>query len=124
MFGRSIRSNLGLPFVDQIDYGDYERKEIERVRNRADIWNKKHRTKKLPDLQPNDLVWVNSPTDLGKQGIVVRKDTTPESYWVQVDSKVISRNRKHLFLVTDVRSKNSYVSTDDSRGRLIDVTGN
>jgi len=40
MFGRSIRSNLGLPFVDQIDYGDYDRKEIDRVRNRADIWNK------------------------------------------------------------------------------------
>jgi len=40
MFDRSIRSNLGLPFVDQIDYGDYERKEIDRVRNRADKWNK------------------------------------------------------------------------------------
>lgn len=124
MFGRSVRSNLGLPFVDQIDYGDYERKEIDRVRNRADKWNKKYRTKKLPDLQPNDLVWVNSPTDLGKQGVVVKKDTTPEIYWVQVDSKFIRRNRKHLFLLTNQRSKNSSGSIDDSRGRLIDITSN
>jgi len=53
MFGRSVRFNLGLPFVDQIDYADYERKEIDRVKNRADKWNKKYRTKKLPDLQPH-----------------------------------------------------------------------
>jgi len=124
MFGRSVRSNLGLPFVDQIDYADYERKEIDRAKNRADKWNKKYRTKKLPDLQPNDLVWVNSLTDLGKQGVVVRKDTTPESYWVQVDSKVIRRNRKHLFLLANPGSKNSSGSIDDSRGCLIDVTSN
>jgi len=51
----------------------------------------------------------------------VKKDTTTESYWVQVSSKVIKRKRKHLFPLTNTSFKNSTVSEDDRRARLIEI---
>ena len=60
---------------------------------------KKYRVRNLTELNKGDRVWVKSPTDVGREGFVVRKDTHPDSFWVRVGDSELRRNRKHLFLL-------------------------
>ena len=116
MFGRGIRSNLGFPYESDIDYGQFERKRKSKVKKK---WDKKHRVSVLPELVPGQLVYVKAPTDAGAQGLVLRKDSAPESYWVKVGLSELRRNRKHLFLLnSDIGSSNedSDLSDPVSRG--------
>jgi len=100
MFGRAVRSQIGKSEVP-VDYGLFERNEEERRRDIRQKWDSKYRAKPLPKLTPGQRVWINSPTDIGKEGVVLRADSKPESYWVRVGLSEIRRNRKHLFLLHD-----------------------
>ena len=51
--------------------------------------NKKHHAKYLPELQEGQRVWVKSPHDKGAEGIVIKKDENPQSYWVRVGNSVL-----------------------------------
>jgi transposase InsO family protein len=98
MYGRGVRSTLGSPRVT-VDYDLFEQTEQAGREQSTAKWNKKHRAHWLPPLQPGQRVWVNAPSDVGKEGVVVRADSNPESYWVQVGVSEIRRNRKHLFVL-------------------------
>ena len=99
MFGRPTRSNLGIQYESDIDYGQFEDNETARRRKIKRRWDKKYRAAKLPKLLPGQHVYVKAPTDVGKAGVVLREDKSPDSYWVSVDQSEIRRNRKHLFLL-------------------------
>ena len=101
LYARPIRSQLGYPEHEKVDYDRFESLEEENKVNSAEKWGLKHRVKRLPELHIGEKVWVKAPTDTGKEGVVVRKDTHPESYWVKVGESEIRRNRKHLFSLED-----------------------
>ena len=84
MFGRSVRSSLGMSYAGKVDYEDFEDKECLRQEVIKSKWDKKYRVTRLPELQAGDRVWVKSPSDLGAEGFIVRKDALPDSYWVRV----------------------------------------
>ena len=118
MFGRAIRSNLGFPYESDIDYGQFEKLELARKRKVKRKWDKKHKAYMLPVLQPGQLVYVKAPTDVGAEGIVLRKDSAPESYWVRVGLSEVRRNRKHLFLLnsdTELSDSDGTTWYDDAR---------
>ena len=74
MFGRPLRTPLGYARDRVVDYDEFERNCMERRKQASNKWNKKHRVKNLPELQPGQLVWVKAPTDRGQEGIVMRTD--------------------------------------------------
>ena len=110
MFGRGIKSPIGKPLNAQVNYEENERICKERKEKRILKWNQKHRAKYLPELKPGQFVFVKAPTDIGKEGIVDRKDVHPDSYWVIVENSIIRRNRKHWFVLQKPQSPDS----DDS----------
>jgi hypothetical protein len=99
MYARSVRSGLGQPIEEFVDYERFADFEVERKNVAKEKWDKKHRAKVLSELVEGERVWIKAPTDLGKEGVVSRKDTHPDSYWVKVGDSEIRRNRKHLFLL-------------------------
>ena len=110
MFGRTVRSTIGKPKV-VVNYELFEETErAEREHQRAK-WNLKFSAKSLPVLKPGQQVWVKSPTDIGKEGVVLRADDSPESYWVQLGQSEVRRNRKHLFIL--------YGDSDFSEGTIV-----
>jgi hypothetical protein len=124
MFGRSVRSQLGVENNDFVNYDLFEEKERESKALAADRWNEKYRAKSLGDLETGSRVWVKSPGDRGREGEVIRKDKNPESYWVKVDMRELRRNRKHLFLLgagTENEYNDLYVEPlGNGDGRVID----
>ena len=62
-------------------------------------WEAKHRSGTSPELVAGQRVCVNAPSDVGREGVIVRKDNNPCSWWVQLGDSVVKRNRKHLFVL-------------------------
>lgn len=128
MFGRAIRSNLGFPYESDVDYGQFEDSERKRRKKLKQKWDKKYRASNLPELKPGQRVYVKAPTDVGAEGVVLRKDKFPESYWVNVGLSEIRRNRKHLFMLNteqildygNCALKND-VFTGEDNSKLVDV---
>lgn len=94
MFGRPTRSKLGLPIDSEVDYEEYEYNK----RRAKCKWDRKHSAAKLPKLKPGQDVFIRFLTDEGFNGVVLRRDSTPEGYWVKISSE-IRRNGVHLFLL-------------------------
>jgi len=71
-------------------------------------WDTKYRARPLPKLEPGDKVWVKSPTDKGCNGTVLRKDPSPDSFWVKIGSSEVSRNRKYFTLLHDMQTEDIF----------------
>ena len=97
MFGRPIKSSLGMSPKTNVDYESYEKIEEEQKLLLRRKWDRKHNARVLPPLEIGQKVWIKSPSDIGAEGIVVRKDENPHSYWINRGDNTIRRNRKHLF---------------------------
>ena len=112
IFSRPIITPLGYSRERVMSYKDFESNCLIRHEEAADKWNKKFRAKNLPELNEDQLVWVNAPTDKGQEGIVVSKDDNhPDSYLVKVGDKVIRRSRKHLLVLQNSTPDNDYDDT-------------
>ena len=98
MFGRAVRSTVGKPHVS-VDYGLFEETEQRNREQTTAKWNNKYSAKQLSTLKPGQRVWVNAPSDIGREGVVLRADNKPDSYWVQVELSEIRRNRKHVCFI-------------------------
>ena len=98
MFGRNIRSDMGIQGVpNSVDYDLFVQKENELRDLDHEKWDRKYRVHELPMLTEGERVWVKAPSDPGREGVVLRKDSNPQSYWVRVGNCDVRRNRKHLF---------------------------
>jgi hypothetical protein len=107
MYGRSMRSILGNTGSRSVDYELYESISGSMMAEARRRWNIKHRAKALPELESGVKVWVKAPLDKGSEGVVIEKDVSPDSYWVEVGECILRRNRKHLFPLTGLSVKNS-----------------
>ena len=54
-------------------------------------------------------MYVKSPTDIGSQGIVIRKHDSIDSYWVRIGHSEVRRNRTHLFLLDGSNDIDNYL---------------
>ena len=70
----------------------------------------------MPRLQFGDYVWVDSPDEVGKNGVVIRRDGNSNFYWVKIGDKELCKNRKHLDLLYD----NFESTTSCNNDNLID----
>jgi len=109
MFSRSMRTSLG-ESKKKVSFQEYEDTSNEKTRVAKEKWNKKHKACYLSVLKENDRVWVKSPQDLGAEGVIVKEDTNPYSYWVRIGNSVVRRNRKHLFLLDGKSRQNEQMS--------------
>ena len=64
-------------------------------------WNRKHRARPLPKLDPGQKVWIKAPSDVGREGLVLKYDAFPNSVLVQSGGAIYRRNRKHVFPLSD-----------------------
>jgi len=71
MFGRRIRSKLGLHVDQKTDYTSFERLSESAKAFSRKKWDSKHRALQLPELMVGSRVWVNAPQDRGSEGVVV-----------------------------------------------------
>jgi len=79
MFGRPLRSTLGKPLNDDVDFNNYEEVEENLKSVSREKWNNKYRAKVLPELKVGTKVWIKSPSDIGSEGIVERKTEYAQS---------------------------------------------
>jgi hypothetical protein len=119
MFGRAVRSTLGNLSLLTVDYDEFEESELVAQEALKERWDYKYHAKPLPALVSGQRVWVNAPTENGREGVVVRSDSNPDSYWVRVGLSELRRNRKHLFILHDECSNFRHES-DDSLSSLFD----
>lgn len=102
MLGRKIRNDL--PVQHQLPActkGFEERDKALKQRQKRNH-DKTRRAKDLPELEEGDVVWAKlSHDDKGKQAVVRYKAEEPQSYWVEIDGRLIRRNRKHLRLLRE-----------------------
>ncbi|XP_046860168.1 uncharacterized protein LOC124453393 [Xenia sp. Carnegie-2017] len=94
---RKLRSNL--PVISEkltpklADTAKLRRDEESYKRRQAENFNCRHRASVLPDLSPDEKVWVK---DIKSPAVVVGKTDEPRSYIVRTEQSVLRRNRKHL----------------------------
>ena len=51
----------------------------------------------MEELRVGDRVWVKESKDAkGHEGIVIRKASEPQAYWVEVNGRFLRRTRVHL----------------------------
>jgi len=115
MFGRSVRTEVGVSREFYVDYEEFESRERERLDKVKREWDTKYVRRELPALLPGQQVYVKAPTYVGSYGVVVREDVSPHSYWVKVKDSEVRRNRKHLYLLhTDNFAGTSGAPSPDS----------
>ena len=62
-------------------------------------FDKCHRVRDLPFLNPNTYLWIDTPTSGHQPGVVQHSHHTPRSYIVKTESRACSslcRNRRHI----------------------------
>ncbi|XP_046863284.1 uncharacterized protein K02A2.6-like [Xenia sp. Carnegie-2017] len=97
LMGRKLRSNL--PVISEkltpklADTAKLRRDEESYKRRQAENFNCRHRASVLPDLSPDEKVWVK---DIKSPAVVVGKTDKPRSYIVRTEQSILRRNRKHL----------------------------
>ena len=99
LMGRIIRSNIpqiSETFVPQWSYLADFRKSNEqyKLRQKTD-YDSRHRTRPLPEIPDNTVVWVTT-NDQCSPGRIVSPADAPRSYIVETPSGQIRRNRAHL----------------------------
>ena len=118
MFGRDLRSPLGKPPNRVVDYSQFEETARNSSRMASSKWDAKHRSGTLPELVAGQRVCVKAPSDVGREGVIVRKDNNPCSWWVQVGDSVVRCNRKHLFVLDhqneEPRSSSAFLGFGES----------
>jgi len=102
MMGRRLRTTLPqLPSLlvprwpDLADVRSREEAERERMKQ---TYDRRHRTRRSDELEPGRPVWVLRD-GTRQPGKVVRRAGEPRSYHVEVGSRVLRRNRRHLIPV-------------------------
>lgn len=78
MFGRPVRSNLGIRKFSVVDHGLNERKANEMRKAMRENWNKKYNY--LSELSEDRWVWAKAPTGVGTEAVLQYVDENPQSY--------------------------------------------
>ena len=99
MFGRDLRSPLGKPPNRVVDYSQFEETARNSTRMDSSKWDAKHRSGTFPELVAGQRMYVKAPSDVGREGVIVRKNNNLCSWWVKVGDSVVRRNQKHLFVL-------------------------
>ena len=118
LFGRPVATPLGNVGSKFVDYREFEGSELSNKYDAKLRWDKKHRAKLLPVLSIGDRVWVKTPKKPGREGVVSRLDPLPDSFWIDMGSQCVRRNRKHLFLLNRGNDDMSDLSDNNDEGEF------
>jgi len=83
LYGRQIGTSLGFRPRLPVDFKAFEEIAIQQAYDRRRKWNRKHRAKPLAKLDPGQKVWIKAPSDVGREGLVLKYDAFPNSVLVQ-----------------------------------------
>lgn len=100
MLGRRLRNGLPLQDVQPFSTEEFRRKDgLLKERQKRNFDGSK-RARSLPALKEGDHVWVKrSNNERGSQAVVSSQADEPDSYWVDMDGRLVRRTRKHLRLL-------------------------
>jgi hypothetical protein len=80
----------------EVDREEFEGKDAELKKRQKVYTDRRRRAKKMETLEKGDRVWVKeSNSSRGREGTVVERGIQPESYWVEVEGRIVRRNRAH-----------------------------
>lgn len=121
LFGRNLREVLpmkssklkpALPNHHQIQ----EKQKVEQEKSKMN-YDRRHRTKYLPELSENNMVWIR---DMSRSGCITGQAKEPNSYWVDTEEGPLRRNRKFLSKLPELEGNNkeddNIVTSDNSGG--------
>ncbi len=115
LMGRKLRTNVPIAVSNLDPKWPY----LDTVKNREGIIRKKqaknydihHKVHELPQIFPGYKVWIK---DMQLEGTVVQKADSPRSYLISVPSgNVIRRNRRHLAILRNTKSKAEKMPMED-----------
>ena len=115
LMGRQIRSNLPQlsetltphwPFLQKFRASDEEFKNKQKVN-----FDKRHRTKPLPEIPDNTDVWITTDGS-HSPGRVTAPANAPRSYLVETQHGQVRRNRTQLNIVPDTHQARSDHTSD------------
>jgi hypothetical protein len=103
LMGRQLKTQLPVHLVN-LKPRDLT-SELARVRSKEKMYrkaqgmayNRRHRVRELPILEPGDEVWVK---DQSREGEILSPTRNPRSYLVKTDKGVLRRNRTALVSIT------------------------
>lgn len=102
MLGRKIRNDLPVQHQLPACTKGFEERDRALKQRQKRNHDKTRRAKDLPELEEGDIVWAKlSHDDEGKRAVVKYNAEEPQSYWVEIDGRLIRRNRKHLRLLRE-----------------------
>lgn len=97
LMGRNLRTSLPQPTAKLDpkwpDLQAFREKDEEGRWRQAKHYNRRHRSRPLPELPSGQKVWITTERSAGT---VVRPADTPRSYVVETDRGFLRRNRSHL----------------------------
>lgn len=110
MMGRKFKSLVPiLPRLLKTENKKVMENEHRNKEKQITSYNKRYRTKDLPELKKGDRVWI---IDLQKYGKILEKLLEPRSYLIEADRNRYRRNRRHLISVSNVGTEHSYDSEE------------
>ena len=96
LYGRQIRTRV-YDSGRMVDLEEFRRRDLEVKGRQTKSTDKRRRAKVMEELRVGDRVWVKESKDAkGHEGIVIRKASEPQAYWVEVNGRFLRRTRVHL----------------------------
>ena len=113
--GRRLRTRLPAiastlqPGIPDHDLRKAKEREDGQIESQQRHFNRRHRAKELPVLQPGDDVWVR---DQDRYGTIVERAPQPRSYLVSTPKGTVRRNRSALVTVENRERESTSPTTD------------
>jgi hypothetical protein len=124
LMGRKLRTNLPISSASLRPSWPNLREHREKMdikkAKAAENYNRRHRTRPLPELKPRDRVWLSDRRHYGK---IVNKRSEPRSYDVEIDGGVVRRNRAFLLAAQPTVQSSRSEARGFQRGAVITRSG-
>jgi transposase InsO family protein len=100
MLGRRLRNELPIQHETEVNTNTYRERDTALKERQRENYDRSRNVHQLPDLKAGDKVWVKiEHRDRGRAGIVRYTSEEPDSYWVEVEGRLLRRTRRHLRLL-------------------------
>ena len=123
MMGRKLRNEIpavGAGLEKESNFKERDRRL--KLRQKQD-YDRSHRARVMDDLADGDTVWVKvSHKDASRPGVVRYKAEEPDSYWVEVQGRLLRRSRAHIRRRTRETERTESGAEDNSENQASKVS--
>lgn len=122
MMGRRLRNEIPYLGRGEKDKRYFVEKDWELKSRQKRDYDRGHRAKVMEDLVDGDMVWVKRDhKDASKPGTIRYRAEEPDSYWVEVQGRLLRRSRAHLRKRTGEEAQSSEIRTERAKNNTSDV---